>query len=202
MRTLTVYTDGSGTKSDQHAGIGVVVMEGDAVLEEHSAPIGLGSNVMAEVRAIRRGIELARRIDPDARIVVYSDSRFAIDATAPGCDWNIRDPELERFAVATRRQRSSWWITVLHVKGHRPLKKAKDEDDARHIRGNRRADELAGKARKEGIARDDQRQISQADVQAAPEVRQPAPGDAPRAPEGAGGVPRQDLRAGRVRPAA
>ena len=59
MSLLTVNVDGGARGNPGPAAIGVVVREGDNVLEEVGEKIGDATNNVAEYRALLRGIELA-----------------------------------------------------------------------------------------------------------------------------------------------
>jgi ribonuclease HI len=145
LARLEAWTDGSGTTADRHAGIGVVLVVEGVVVCEASEPIGLGTNNDAEVRAIKRALFLAwahagrtRGLD----LVVWSDSMFALDAVRPGCAWNIRRPALRALCEAVRAECARWpALQLAHVEGHTG------------VVHNERADVLAGRARKAGIAR-------------------------------------------------
>jgi ribonuclease HI len=60
MSRLTVNVDGGARGNPGPAAIGVVVRDGDRVLEEAGETIGEATNNVAEYRALLRGIELAR----------------------------------------------------------------------------------------------------------------------------------------------
>jgi ribonuclease HI len=78
--SIQVWTDGACTGNPGPAGLGVVVVDGTSV-EELSEYLGQGTNNIAELTAIQRGLEIvAGRGKPAlARVVVvYSDSQYAI----------------------------------------------------------------------------------------------------------------------------
>jgi len=60
MSRLTVNVDGGARGNPGPAAIGVVVRDGDRVLEEAGETIGEATNNVAEYKALLRGIELAR----------------------------------------------------------------------------------------------------------------------------------------------
>lgn len=137
---LVAYTDGSGNTADRPCGAGVVIFDGAVAFLEASRYLGHGTNNHAELSALR--IALAITDAPGLRereLLIRSDSEYAI-----GCATRAADPypgaanakliSLVRKAMRGRRVRIEW------VKGH-----AGDP-------GNERADELAGLARKRGIA--------------------------------------------------
>jgi ribonuclease HI len=148
-----VFCDGSGYLEDgeaKPAGIGVVILCGDDVLEEVGDPIGLGTNIVAELRALRRGLHLAATKFPGIPATVYSDSEWSLKACVPTCDWNIRDAALRKLVEAIRVQyRQHGQVSFVHCHGHRGLKDAIGNPlEERIIRANNRADELANIGRK------------------------------------------------------
>lgn len=137
---LAIYTDGSGTHvADGPACIGVVLFaEGEVVLEA-SEHVGPGTNNVAELRAIRRGLFLAEQlVGLDTPVTVYSDSEYAIGAVSART-WQLqRNVEL---VEAIRRQVDRFaFLRFVHVDGHAG------------IFGNERADWLAGEARRRHFA--------------------------------------------------
>lgn len=150
---VDAFCDGSGFMDDgelQPAGIGVVLMWGDVVLAECGDPIGEGTNITAELRAIRRSIHLAATMFPGVPLKVYSDSEWSLKACKPTCTCTIRDEVQRRLVIAIRKQYVEHGnVTFVWCKGHRGLKDAIDDPaEERIVRGNNRADELATVGRK------------------------------------------------------
>lgn len=109
---IDVYTDGSGTHDPRGpACIGVHVLFDDVPVVEASEYVGAGTNQLAELRAIRRGLHLAELVavqaykaackeDPEtedfnwqdcADIIVHSDSDAALGVLFWHRDeWNVR----------------------------------------------------------------------------------------------------------------
>ena len=77
--TVHVWTDGACSGNPGPMGIGVVVLTGDGRLELGEF-LGVGTNNIAELTAIERGLEVARELIADGArpIRVYSDSAYAI----------------------------------------------------------------------------------------------------------------------------
>ncbi|HVK86414.1 MAG TPA: ribonuclease H [Kofleriaceae bacterium] len=72
---IHVWTDGACTGNPGPAGLGVVIIDGDKT-RELSEYLGQGTNNIAELMAILRGLEeVADRSRP---VVVYSDSAYSI----------------------------------------------------------------------------------------------------------------------------
>ena len=72
---IHVWTDGACTGNPGPAGLGVVIVDGEKH-EEISEFLGQGTNNIAELTAILRGLE--RVADRARPVVVYSDSQYSI----------------------------------------------------------------------------------------------------------------------------
>lgn len=134
-RELQVWTDGSGTHARGPACIGVVLV-GDAgeILCEASEYVCDGTNNVAELRAIRRGLYLASEmVGFRWPVTVYSDSEYAIGSCTKPWTPN-RNREL---VLALRKQCKQFtMLRFEHVRGHAG------------IYFNELADWLAGEARR------------------------------------------------------
>lgn len=137
---LAIYTDGSGTHvADGPACIGVVVFASSEVVLEASEHVGPGTNNVAELRAIRRGLFLAEQLGAlDLPVTLYSDSEYSIGAITAR-SWELRANR--ELVEAIRRQVDRFaFLRFVHVDGHAG------------IFGNERADWLAGSARRRYLA--------------------------------------------------
>ncbi|MBL8622618.1 MAG: ribonuclease HI [Myxococcales bacterium] len=76
-----VWTDGACTGNPGPAGLGVVVLDG-AGRKEHSEYLGHGTNNIAELTAVLRGLDLVG--DPARPVLVYTDSSYAIGVLSMG----------------------------------------------------------------------------------------------------------------------
>ena len=84
--SIEVWTDGACSGNPGPMGIGVVVIDGDR-REEIGEYLGVGTNNIAELTAIERGLERVMAVAKDARqrrIRVYSDSGYAIGLLEKG----------------------------------------------------------------------------------------------------------------------
>jgi ribonuclease HI len=83
--TVHVWTDGACSGNPGPMGIGVLVIAGPR-RKEHGEFLGVGTNNIAELTAIRRGLEIAATLAPgrDRAIRVYSDSSYAIGLLSQG----------------------------------------------------------------------------------------------------------------------
>lgn len=83
---IEVWTDGACSGNPGPMGIGVVVIDGDQ-REEIGEYLGVGTNNIAELVAIERGLERVMASAKDARtrrVRVYSDSGYAIGLLEKG----------------------------------------------------------------------------------------------------------------------
>ena len=74
---IQVWTDGACTGNPGPAGLGVVIVDGKE-RRELSEFLGEGTNNIAELTAILRGLEEVRARAKDRAVVVYSDSQYSI----------------------------------------------------------------------------------------------------------------------------
>jgi len=77
---LQIWTDGACSGNPGPMGIGVVIIDGKE-REEAGEFLGVGTNNIAELVAIERGLALATKrvaTNPERRVRVYSDSSYAI----------------------------------------------------------------------------------------------------------------------------
>lgn len=72
---IHVWTDGGAVPNPGPCGIGVVIVDGEAK-QEISEYLGDGTNNIAELTAILRGLEQVT--DRERSVIVYSDSTYAI----------------------------------------------------------------------------------------------------------------------------
>lgn len=82
---VVVWTDGACTGNPGPAGIGVVVIEGGE-RREVSEYLGQGTNNIAELTAIERGLQLVK--DRSKPVVVHSDSSYALGLL--GKNWKAK----------------------------------------------------------------------------------------------------------------
>jgi ribonuclease HI len=122
---IEVWTDGACSGNPGPMGIGVVVLSGDE-RKEVGEYLGIGTNNIAELTAIERGLEIAAEISkrPSAaqeagarmrRVRVYSDSGYAIGLLEKG--WKAK---ANQELVARLRQRVAAIpnLEFVKVRGH------------------------------------------------------------------------------------
>ena len=111
-----VWTDGACSGNPGPMGIGVVVVAGDQ-RREHGEYLGRGTNNIAELVAIRRGIEIASELVPlhGRPLLVYSDSSYAIGLLSQG--WKAKANQ-ELVAELREFLRSYRGLRMIKVEGH------------------------------------------------------------------------------------
>jgi ribonuclease HI len=127
-----VWTDGACSGNPGPMGIGIVVLAGDK-RKEHGEYLGRGTNNIAELTAIQRGLEIAVELVSarDRPIRVYTDSSYAIGLLSQG--WRAK---ANQELVAELRD---------YLRGFRSLRMVKVEGHA-GVPENERCDLLARQA--------------------------------------------------------
>lgn len=128
MNAIHLYTDGASSGNPGPSGIGILLrFRGHE--KEVSKYIGLATNNIAELEAIRTGLSLIKRRNLPVR--VYTDSSYALGLLAEG--WKAK--KNQDLVAEIRKQIAKFGdIVFIKVKGH-----TGDE-------GNERADKLATNA--------------------------------------------------------
>ena len=114
--TVHVWTDGACSGNPGPMGIGVVVVAGDR-RKEHGEYLGRGTNNIAELTAIQRGLEIADELlsNRDHPIRVYTDSSYAIGLLAQG--WKAKANQ-ELVAELRDFLRGYHNLRMVKVEGH------------------------------------------------------------------------------------
>jgi ribonuclease HI len=108
---LEIWTDGACSGNPGPMGIGVVVIDG-AARREKGEYLGIGTNNIAELTAIGRGIELAG--DGGRRMRVYTDSSYAIGVLSKG--WKAKANQ--ELIAKLKRQLALLDVEFVKVAGH------------------------------------------------------------------------------------
>ena len=111
---LIVEADGGSRGNPGHAGYGALVRDPKtgAILVEKAGYIGIASNNVAEYSGLLAGLELAKEIDPDCRILVKLDSKLVVEQMSGR--WKIKHADMQKLAgqarriVDSRRVRYEW----------------------------------------------------------------------------------------------
>jgi ribonuclease HI len=108
---VEIWTDGACSGNPGPMGIGVVVIDGPT-RREKGEYLGIGTNNIAELTAIGRGIDLAG--DSGRRMRVYTDSSYAIGVLSKG--WKAK---ANQDLIATlKRQLAPLKVEFVKVAGH------------------------------------------------------------------------------------
>ncbi|MBZ0232364.1 MAG: ribonuclease HI, partial [Deltaproteobacteria bacterium] len=123
--TVHVWTDGACTGNPGPAGLGVVVIDGDN-RREHSEYLGQGTNNIAELTAILRGLDMITDVSRPVR--VYTDSSYSIGVLS--MNWKAK-ANTELVMEIRDRLRAFPRLAFVKVAGHAGIPE------------NERCDELA-----------------------------------------------------------
>jgi len=145
MPDIIMYTDGAAKGNPGRGGYGIVLMSGKH-RKEISEGFRMTTNNRMELLAVIVGLENLKM--PDSNIVVYSDSKYVVDAVEKGWVFNWeqkrfnkkKNPDLwQRFLLIYRKHK----VKFIWVKGHA------------NIPENERCDQLAVEASNEPILKVD-----------------------------------------------
>jgi len=130
--TIHVWTDGACSGNPGPMGIGIVVVA-DRERAERGEYLGVGTNNIAELTAISRGLALAAELAPDHSrpVRIYSDSSYALGLLGKG--WKAK---ANQALVASLREQLATFphVKLVKVSGHAG------------VDNNERCDELARQA--------------------------------------------------------
>lgn len=126
---VQIWTDGACTGNPGPMGIGMVVITANKRLERGEF-LGMGTNNIAELTAIGRGIEMAMALgmDPQSPMAVHTDSGYSIGVLAQG--WKAK-ANTELIAELREKLNRHPNLRFVKVEGHAG------------IPDNERCDELA-----------------------------------------------------------
>ena len=111
---VSIYTDGACSGNPGPAGSGVVVIQNDIIVHEISQSLGLATNNIAELTAIKLGIEFVRD-HHDTPIILYTDSRYALGILT--MNWKAK-ANVELVASIRKLMKPFKRLKIIHVKGH------------------------------------------------------------------------------------
>ncbi|HEY5281732.1 MAG TPA: ribonuclease H [Polyangia bacterium] len=114
--TVHVWTDGACSGNPGPMGIGIVVVAGGR-RKEHGEYLGKGTNNIAELTAIGRGLEIAEELAPgeDRPIRVYTDSSYAIGLLSLGWRAKANQALVAELRDQIRKYRN---LRMVKVEGH------------------------------------------------------------------------------------
>ena len=109
---IHVWTDGACTGNPGPAGLGVVIVDGER-REELSEYLGQGTNNIAELTAILRGLQKVR--DRERAVLVYSDSQYSIGLLTQAWKAKANKELVEELRALCRQFRD---LRFIKVAGH------------------------------------------------------------------------------------
>ncbi len=124
---IIIYTDGACSGNPGPAGIGVVIDRPDQIVEIGEF-IGSGTNNIAELTAILRGLEQVTDEEAKRQVHLYTDSAWSLGVLVGG--WNAK-ANLELIDQIREQSKRFEQLELLKVRGHAG------------IEGNEEADRLA-----------------------------------------------------------
>jgi ribonuclease HI len=127
---VELWTDGACSGNPGPMGIGIVAIDGGK-RKEHGQYLGIGTNNIAELTAIDRGLDLIGEDALTRRIRVYTDSAYSIGVLSKG--WKAKANQ-ELIARMRRRLAGLPDVEFVKVSGHAGVPE------------NERCDELARNA--------------------------------------------------------
>jgi ribonuclease HI len=125
---IQIYADGASSGNPGPSGIGVLLRYQEHE-KEISRSIGLGTNNIAELEAIRTGLLVVK--NPDLPVRVYTDSGYAYGLLTLGWKAKKNTELVSDIRILMKRFKN---LTFIKVKGHSGME------------GNERADKLATSA--------------------------------------------------------
>lgn len=112
--TIVIYTDGACSGNPGPAGIGVVIQRPEEVIELGEF-IGSGTNNIAELAAILRGLEALSEEEHACQIHLYTDSGWSLGVLIGG--WNAK-ANLELIGKIREQMKTMPKLELLKIKGH------------------------------------------------------------------------------------
>lgn len=111
---IDIWTDGACVTNPGPMGIGALVIAGEK-RQEISEHIGPGTNNIAELTAIERGLGLAFKMNggSEGTFIVHTDSKYAIGVLSQGWKAKVNRPLIARIIKKLPRS-----IAFVWVRGH------------------------------------------------------------------------------------
>ena len=122
---IHVWTDGACSGNPGPAGIGVVIVDGDRT-QEISEYLGDGTNNIAELTAILRGLETVPTDQRARPVIVYSDSQYSIGLLSQNWKAKANVELVTTIRAVTKQFRDLRFVKVLGHSGI-PLNERTDE---------------------------------------------------------------------------
>lgn len=111
---ISIYTDGACSGNPGPAGSGVVVIQNEIVVHEISQYLGVATNNIAELTAIKLGLEFLKD-HHSVPVTVYTDSTYSIGILTK--NWKAK-ANVELVGSIRQLMKKFKRLKLTHVKGH------------------------------------------------------------------------------------
>ena len=111
---ISIYTDGACSGNPGPAGSGVVVVQNDIIVHEISQSLGIGTNNIAELTAIKLALEFLKD-HHSTSITIYTDSTYSIGILTK--NWKAK-ANVELVGSIRQLMKPFKRLKLTHVKGH------------------------------------------------------------------------------------
>lgn len=111
---ISIYTDGACSGNPGPAGSGVVVIQNDIVVHEISQSLGVGTNNIAELTAIKLALEFLKDYHR-TQVTVYTDSTYSIGILTK--TWKAK-ANVKLVGSIRELMKPFKRLKLTHVKGH------------------------------------------------------------------------------------
>ena len=112
---ICIYTDGACSGNPGPAGIGVVMLY-KGHRKEISRYIGLATNNIAELEAIKAGLESVR--NPNLPIVLYTDSSYSLGLLTKGWKAKQNQELVQKVRLLVNRFKNLHFVKIKGHAGH------------------------------------------------------------------------------------
>ncbi|MDA3836029.1 MAG: ribonuclease HI family protein [Nanoarchaeota archaeon] len=121
---ITTNSDGGARGNPGPAGIGLIIRDGDKILEEYGAFIGTATNNVAEYKGIIKALELVSKYT-QGEITCIMDSELIIKQLLG--EYRVKNPRMkELFLEVQKLQNRFDKIHYVHVKRNQKYQKMAD----------------------------------------------------------------------------
>lgn len=96
MKKIEIYSDGSSKGNPGPARIGVIIKEGNKIIEKISRSIGWATNNQAEYEALILGLERAKKLKPQ-QLTCYLDSQLVVKQI--NREYKIKDKKMASLFI-------------------------------------------------------------------------------------------------------
>jgi ribonuclease HI len=111
---ISIYTDGACSGNPGPAGSGVVVIQKENIVHEISKSLGVGTNNIAELTAIKLALEFLKE-HHSTQVTIYTDSTYSIGILTK--NWKAK-ANVELVGSIQKLMKPFKRLKLTHVKGH------------------------------------------------------------------------------------